>query len=64
MKAKTKQLLKMIRQAKYHAAYKYYVKHNITKYGDNVDWYANDWAKAFCSIPVNENYPSRKEVYH
>ena len=64
MKAKTANLLKLIKEVKYTKAYNYFVKNNYTKY-HHIEWYAEQWARAFVSCPVEDtiNYPSRKEVY-
>lgn len=62
MKNKTANLLKLIKDAKYNKAYNYFVEHNYTKY-KHIEWYANQWARAFVSCPDTENYPERREVY-
>ena len=62
MKARTKELLQLIKDAKYHKAYNYFVKNNYTKY-HHIEWYAENWARAFVSCPDTENFPERREVY-
>lgn len=64
MKTKTLNLLNLIKDAKYNKAYNYFVEHNYTKY-KHIEWYADQWARAFVSCPVEDavNYPGRKEVY-
>lgn len=62
MKARTLNLLNIIKEVKYQKAYNYFIKNNSTKY-KHVEWYADQWARAFVSCPDTENYPERREVY-
>lgn len=64
MKTKTANLLNLIREVKYAKAYNYFVEHNYTKY-KHIEWYAEQWARAFVSCPCGEahNFPERVEVY-
>lgn len=62
MKTKTKELLNLIKSAKYHKAYNYFIKNNYTKY-HHIEWYAEQYAKAFVSVIDTNNFPERREVY-
>ena len=64
MKTKTANLLNLIKSAKYHKAYNYFIKNNYAKY-HNIEWYADLYAKSFISVSVEDtvNFPERKEVY-
>jgi hypothetical protein len=62
MKSKTKELLKLVKDAKFNKAYNFFVRNNSTKY-NHVEWYAHEWARSFVSVVDTKNFPERREVY-